>query len=128
MRYLIRYKEINESSNYEKLVTFCEDSLSYLLDRDFILNVNINQIETDIYINCISDDGFTNWANIKNDFIPFIELLDRKYIIKHIEFYIEKDFYKKGTTYPTFDKSQIIDDEIDDDLKIRLINIIIKNK
>lgn len=124
MRYLRRY---NEDVEYDELLIFCEEILSYLLDKDFVLEINRHQIETDISINCISDDGFTNYMNIKSDFIPFIELLDKKYSIKNIEFYIEKDFYKSGTTYPTFDKSQIIDDEIDDDLKIRLINIIIKN-
>ncbi len=125
MKYLKRY---NEDVEYDdELLIFCEESLSYLLDKDFVLEINRHQIETDISINCILDDGFTNYMNIKSDFIPFIELLDRKYSIKNIEFYIEKDFYKNGTTYPTFDKNQIIDDEINDDLKIRLINIIIKN-
>ena len=93
-------KKFNESLNKEDLQDFCENYLAYLLDegysieslmvsrdsRDGIMMMNDNLIifkkgdrPDDVPLN--SPEFLFSWDEIKDQFIPFIHMLSKRYTI-----------------------------------------------
>ncbi len=79
MRYLKTFESKTEEEDIRK---FCEDNLAYLIDSGFRIDIVWQDMNYyDIYL--IKDklnDSF-QWSDIKYDFIPFFEELNRKYEI-----------------------------------------------
>lgn len=113
MKYLKRYNE----SVVNDLEVFCEESLAYLLDNG-TLKLKVKEYKTRNAIFLQSKGFFTSegvsWLDIKEDFIPFIELLSSKYVMrnKNIDFYVVSDNNKEQLNYFHLD-------EINDDLDIK---------
>ncbi len=89
MRYI---KGFNESLNRVELKEFCDMYLSYLLDKPhFNLNIlssseeiSTIKINDNIDFDTFSGDKIFNWSDVSDDFIPFIEVLDKSYKIESI--------------------------------------------
>ncbi len=91
MKYLRKYQE---NSNTD-LKNFCNSHLSYLIDAGFDLGFNyrigaifIAKQNNGGLMNVDPGDGFTadlfktfKWVDIKDEFIPFLELLAKRYNI-----------------------------------------------
>lgn len=81
MRYLKTFESKTEEEDIRK---FCEDNLAYLIDSGFRIIVDIVWQDMNYYdIYLIKDklnDSF-QWSDIKYDFIPFFEELNKKYEI-----------------------------------------------
>jgi hypothetical protein len=113
MKYLKRYNE----SVVNDLEVFCEESLAYLLDNGTLkLKVKEYKTRNAIFLQSkgfLTSDG-VSWLDIKEDFIPFIELLSSKYVMrnKNIDFYVVSDNNKEQLNYFHLD-------EINDDLDIK---------
>jgi len=95
MRYLRKYNENftdMTDSNLMKLQNdfrdFANDCLAYLVDEGFIISVAVRNT----YDGCLleftlvknQDDINFTWNSIKDDFIPFLELVKEKFIVDHI--------------------------------------------
>ena len=132
MKYLKKFNE--DLVNREELKDFCEMYLAYLVDDDIKISIVQNNI---LYKNrgitrepiCINIHGFMSyennqsifktWGEIKDSFIPFIQMLDNNYNIaddKSIE------FPTAGTTL-SFTKDEIVNDVPDDDKQLHYIRI-----
>lgn len=93
MRYLKTFESKTEEEDIKK---FCEDNLAYLIDSGFRIIID-NTKKKDYYSSDIFDYNYSNyydiylikdklndsfqWSDIKYDFIPFFEELNRKYEI-----------------------------------------------
>lgn len=96
MKYLINYNSltnVNESSTEETLLSFSKENLAYLLDDDrFKLVIETSEVaEYSIIFSCnrgsssaghYGNDylrGYFTYEEIKDDFIPFLIILEEKY-------------------------------------------------
>ena len=135
MKYLIGFNE-----NLDEFEKFCRDNLAYLLDEGFgfekISRDGNHYISMCLYKKdprrtspaLVHTSGFY-WNDIKDDFIPFLELFNEKfssgkYSIKGINFFGKYDG-KFGDIYiekqiPTKDKS--FDDILNDTLNLDYID------
>jgi hypothetical protein len=136
MKHLRKY---NESINtIEDVELFVRNNLAYLLDDSYKLSFNekighpnfTKYIEISIghtYTRKIDDNlgdfRYFSWEDIKDDFIPFIEVLKDKYKIGNIIFYtMNIDPYKKNEPlhqqkYTSFLYKTV--DDINDSLSIK---------
>ena len=91
---MIHLKRFNEKIQWNKdrpeLLKFCEEHLAYLLDEGFDIYVRLHKMENSAYKNGIRDEGYISicykkhpltfkWNRIKDEFIPFLEMLIIKY-------------------------------------------------
>jgi hypothetical protein len=79
MKHLRRYNESLTEDEVDELTEFCETSLAYLLDDGYEVFV---QREWNVGFHVIfkledSEDFY--WNDIKDYFIPFLQLLSRRY-------------------------------------------------
>lgn len=119
MRYLKTFESKIEEDSIRK---FCEDNLAYLIDAGFEIDVTENKDnkgeptnEYEIFIekSSASDKGF-KWADLKYDFIPFLELLSMKYeIINGGNKVKDLKFVQKGYDSYYFTKEMILNDELE---------------
>ena len=94
---MIHLKRFNEKIQWNKdrpeLLKFCEEHLAYLLDEGFDIYVRLHKMENSAYKNGIRDEGYISicynkhpntfkWNRIKDEFIPFLEMLIIKYNLK----------------------------------------------
>lgn len=82
MKYL---KSFNEKKNYQEIFSdvkeLCEESLVYLLD-DPSYNLEFFSIQNTLSIVFLKKEKTSfSWDDIKEDYIPFIEILSSKYNI-----------------------------------------------
>jgi len=127
MRYLKTFESKVEEDSIRK---FCEDNLAYLIDAGFEIDVTENKDnkgeltnEYEIFIekSSTSDKGF-KWADLKYDFIPFLELLSMKYEIingmcggrlESSDNIKDFKFVQKGYDSYYFTKEMILNDELE---------------
>lgn len=83
MKYL---KPFNESlkEETEELQEFCDMNLAYLVDEGFKTIIESDKYSKSIYFTKgykgrMYESEIFEWDQIKNSFIPFLTLLDRKY-------------------------------------------------
>lgn len=134
MKYLVGFNE--DLVNREELRDFCEMYLAYLVDDD----IKISIVQNNIHYKskgitrepiCINIHGFMSyennqaifktWGEIKDHFIPFIQMLDNNYNIaydKSVEFPL---IYKLVPI--TFTKDEIINDVPNDNIQLHYIRI-----
>jgi len=90
MKYLKKFKATD--SNFIKLknefTDFANDCLAYLVDQGFIISVEVRNTYDGYLIEftLVKNEGDINftWNSIKDDFIPFLELVKEKFIVDHI--------------------------------------------
>jgi hypothetical protein len=132
MKYLKRFNE--DLVNREELKDFCEMYLAYLVDDNIKISVVQNNI---LYKNkgitrepiCINIHGFMSyennqaifktWGEVKDQFIPFIQMLDNNYNIAYDK---SVEFPNVATTI-TFTKDEIINDVPNDNIQLHYIRI-----
>jgi hypothetical protein len=132
MKYLVKFNE--DLVNREELKDFCEMYLAYLVDDNIKISVVQNNI---LYKNkgitrepiCINIHGFMSyennqaifktWGEVKDQFIPFIQMLDNNYNIAYDK---SVEFPNVATTI-TFTKDEIINDVPNDNIQLHYIRI-----
>ena len=81
MKHLKRYNESLTPDGIDDLKDFCEMNLVYLMDEDFIVDIDSRFGTTgNVSFNLKRESGFT-WDEIKDHFIPFLQRLSNKYVI-----------------------------------------------
>ena len=132
MKYLVGFNE--DLVNREELKDFCEMYLAYLVDDD----IKISIVQNNIHYKskgitrepiCINIHGFMSyennqaifktWGEIKDHFIPFIQMLDNNYNIAYDK---SVEFPNADTTI-TFTKDEIINDVPNDNIQLHYIRI-----
>jgi hypothetical protein len=108
MRYLKRYNESVESRN--ELLEFCNDRLALLLDEGYYLRVDKGDDKCTIAIRkrivssaYMQDNKSFNFNDVKDEFIPFYEMLKDKYELV--------DIYRGESNYPCYVELMTGDDE-----------------
>ncbi len=95
-------------SKVDDVQEFCDNNLAYLTDEGFVIDVephgkNRGMIGINIKIpkehpGTNANGGMLggkpfNWSDIKYDVIPFVQLLNKKFRIESISYYIPFDRY-----------------------------------
>ena len=81
MKHLKRYNESLTPDGIDDLKEFCEMNLVYLMDEDFIVDIDSRFGTTgNVSFNLKRESGFT-WDEISDHFIPFLQRLSNRYII-----------------------------------------------
>ena len=81
MKHLKRYNESLTPDGIDDLKEFCEMNLVYLMDEDFIVDIDSRFGTTgNVSFDLKRESGFT-WDEIKDHFIPFLQRLSNRYII-----------------------------------------------
>ena len=81
MKHLKRYNESLTPDGIDDLKEFCEMNLVYLMDEDFIVDIDSRFGTTgNVSFDLKRESGFT-WDEIKDHFIPFLQRLSNKYVI-----------------------------------------------
>ena len=86
MRYLKRY---NESVSKEDLQDFCESSLAYLMYEGFTIKIfssddpytSLHKGQFNIWLQKDNAKSFFKWDEVKDYYIPFLQLLSNRYDI-----------------------------------------------
>ena len=81
MKHLKRFNESLTPDEVDDLKDFCEVNLAYLLDEEFIVDIDSRFGTTgNVSFNLKRELGFT-WNEISDHFIPFLQRLSNKYVI-----------------------------------------------
>lgn len=93
MRYLRKYNENftdMTDPNLMKLQNdfrdFANDYLAYLVDEGFIISVAVRNTYDGCLLefSLVKKEGDWSWDSVKDDFIPFLEMVKEKFIVDHI--------------------------------------------
>jgi hypothetical protein len=92
MKHLKMFKESLNDGERDELKDFCETNLAYLMDEGFEISCDDNQY-INLYLpgkspyganpNAIRIKDPFDWNDIKDHFIPFLQLLSRRYELKN---------------------------------------------
>jgi hypothetical protein len=148
MRYLKTFENLeNFSSGVSEIETFIKNNLAYILDEGFTFKVNFkrygDRMNYIVKIYKIEEKGnnrrqlFFRWENIKDDFIPFLELLNENYTLDSyspednslvidsgdtLVFTPSREWIGKKRWYNI---EELINDSIDDNDKFQFISFVI---
>ena len=93
MRYLRRFNE----SITDDLQSFCNDNLAYIIDEGFRVKVDRyedNQVKIEIHKFYFPNWTKFTWDDVKDDVIPFLDILRDKYsFFEDIKFVSEDQYY-----------------------------------
>ena len=109
-------KRFNENIDTQELKEFVEDCLVYLLDEGFIIDVEPAFKEPGSYDVVLSIKGVgPNWDKLSDHYIPFLQLLSKKYHLSDANKFIEDKQVKvgsnySGTTYYSYD--EVLNDKV----------------
>ena len=86
MRHL---RKFNEDLSEEDIRDFCESSLAYLMDEDFTIKIlnserpfsSLVKGEFNIWLQKDNVKSFFKWDDVKDYYIPFLQLLSNRYDI-----------------------------------------------
>lgn len=89
MKHLKRFNERLQPDEVDELKDFCETSLAYLVDEGFDISCDLDKYlqlslpgkSPFLFRYGSAKDPF-NWNDIKDHFIPFLQLLSRRYELK----------------------------------------------
>ena len=129
-------KRFNESVTTEDLKDFCESSLAYLLDEGFTIKVigsylsnnfgirsRLPRGEINIWLQKDNGTEFFKWDDVKDYYIPFLQLLSNRYVIdnftdtsdSNVRFrYRKKGDYSFGNVNTDISYDRVINDNIFD--------------
>lgn len=117
-------------SGFEGLEDFCKDNLAYIIDEGFKINVDMPSHKDEmtlmdprvkITIHKFNFPNFTkfNWNYVKDDVIPFLELLNKKYHFSDdIKFVIE--YWSEGSGLWNANFNYSYDSVITDNIPINI--------
>lgn len=149
MRYLKTFENLNYfTSGVNEIETFIKNNLAYILDEGFIYKVDFKKYggrfnyQVRIYKIEQKDNNrrqlFFRWENIKDDFIPFLELLNENYTLDSYSPEDNSLVIDSGDTLvftPSrewignrkrwYNIEELINDSIDDDDKFQFISFVI---
>ena len=80
MKHIRKYNE-SERVTYLSLKSYFEDNLPYLVDDNFDFEVFDEDDEYYVKISKDNGDVTFDWQDIKYDFVPFLELFQKKYSV-----------------------------------------------
>lgn len=149
MRYLKTFENLNYfSSGVNEIETFIKNNLAYILDEGFIYKVDFRKYggrfnyQVRIYKIEQKDNNrkqvIFDWKNVKDDLIPFLELLNEKYTLDSyspedkslvidsgdtLVFTPSKEWI--GNRKRWYNIEELIDDSIDDNDKFQFISFVI---
>lgn len=149
MRYLKTFENLNYfSSGVNEIETFIKNNLAYILDEGFIYKVDFRKYggrfnyQVRIYKIEQKDNNrkqvIFDWKNVKDDLIPFLELLNEKYTLDSyspedkslvidsgdtLVFTPDKQWI--GNKKRWYNIEELIDDSIDDNDKFQFISFVI---
>ena len=93
MRYLRKFNE----SITDDLQSFCNDNLAYIIDEGFRVKVDRyedNQVKIEIHKFYFPNWTKFTWDDVKDDVIPFLDILRDKYsFFEDIKFVSEDQYY-----------------------------------
>lgn len=125
MRYLRGFNEGAEwdELDLQELKDFCEMYLAYLIDKGFGIRVKHGSSKTRVCIEFYKDDYFYpapfDWDDIKENYIPFYQMLSKSYNISmnHLGLSVKFDYRKPArqiweTEAKWFTNEDIINDEV----------------
>jgi hypothetical protein len=128
MRYLKLFNESNDTFE-DELQEFCDNNLAYLIDMGFKVMVtnyyghdSHRCYQVKLYRAVKGSYVYYNWDDINDDFIPFLTILNEKYIITEIKM----DYmFNSKKAFRKFKLNTILKDKVSVD-KIDFIFIQIK--
>lgn len=146
MKHLVYFNESKESKQSKILNDFCLDYLAYLLDYGFKINIvtrNHNPSDPSSFNSTLSDSEYRisiknsyasfgtrnkkfTWESVKDEIVPFIEILNEKYKVNNIKFVTPKELDKYINN--TLEYEDIIDDEFSFSKEIVKIEIVVEEK
>ena len=141
MRYLKTFENLEKfSSGVSEIETFIKNNLAYILDEGFTFKVNFKRyggkLNYPVKIGKIEDRNLVifNWNDVKDDVIPFLELLNDTYTLDSYSpedkslvvsiGNVDDDFKKRIKRYYSIE--ELIDDVIGD-VKFQFISFTIKD-
>lgn len=149
MRYLKTFENLNYfSSGVNEIETFIKNNLAYILDEGFIYKVDFRKYggrfnyQVRIYKIEQKDNNrkqvIFDWKNVKDDLIPFLELLNEKYTLDSYSPEDKSLVIDSGDTLVFtpgkqwignkkrwYNIEELINDSIDDDDKFQFISFVI---
>lgn len=144
MKHLFYFNESKEPEQSKILNNFCLNYLAYLLDDGFKINVvtrHYNPSDPSSYNSTLSDSEYRisiknsyasfgtrnkkfTWDSVKDEVVPFLEILNEKYKINNIKFVTPKELDKYINN--TLEYDDIIDDEFTFSKEIVKIEIVVE--
>jgi hypothetical protein len=141
MKYL---KLFNESIDKENLTDLCDMCLAYLMDDGYeyeiqewnwldykVIKFDNKLIENKSYYWPNRYENMFKWSDIKNHFIPFLEMLSRQYRIKDVKMDIITEWEEGAVVERIFMEtylSTLTEDRLDDNIEIKNISISVSEK
>ena len=146
MRYLKTFENLEKfSSGVSEIETFIKNNLAYILDEGFTFKVNFKRyggrFNYPVKIGKIEEKGnnrnlvIFNWNDVKDDVIPFLELLNDTYTLDSYSpedkslvvsiGNVDDDFKKRIKRYYSIE--ELIDDDVIGDVKFQFISFTIKD-
>ena len=111
MKHLKRYNEDLQPHQVDELKEFCENCLAYLLDEGFSLSYeNIyggigTALRISLYIPTPgSKQTLFKWDDVKEYYIPFLQLLSRRYELSNNRFHGLVGFQSTKDEYVSLDR------------------------
>jgi len=114
MKHLKRFNESLQSDEVDELKDFCETSLAYLLDDGYQVSVSMRdkvkypeKQHTIVSLGLKGNMGYRlfDWNDVKDYFIPFLQMLVRRYELLPVYFNTEDGF-------KYFSLEQVINDDV----------------
>lgn len=144
MKYL---RKFNESIDNDQLTDLCDMCLAYLMDDGYEYNIkgfswlhtrviyfDNKQIENKSKYWPYRNENIFKWDDIKDHFIPFLEMLSKDYKIREVSMDVLRE-YEKGTNVEqktfmerTGSVNTLIKDRLDDNTEIKVISVVIDEK
>lgn len=129
MKHLRGFSIFENYNEIKEIELFINNNLAYVLD-DYEVDVK-DKVEEyghdgrykEYFINISIKKSEFKWDQIKDDFIPFLELLNNNYKIKHIVFYEKKFFI--GWAYSFSNVEDILNDDVSIKNSLREIIVVI---
>jgi len=146
MRYLKTFENLNYfTSGVNEIETFIKNNIAYILDEGFTYKVNFqkynDRFNYPVRIHKVEQKDNTrkqlifDWVNIKDDLIPFLELLNDTYTLESYSLEDKSLVIDTGeikTNWPTFGTKKrwysiedLINDTIGDHIKFQFISFVI---
>ena len=116
MKHLRKFNEGLNDNEVDELKDFCETSLAYLLDEGYQVDINEYKAPRDEWNDgfvvdlILPNDNFL-WNDVKDYYIPFLQLLSRRYKLGHYGYDDVDEVYFKGPVEFTT-VEQVINDEL----------------
>ena len=143
----MKYLKLFEAFNKESLTDLCDMCFAYLMDDGYEyevqefswLDFKIIKFDNKIIDNKSAywpyrNENFFKWSDVKDQVIPFLEMLSRQYRIKEVNMDVIRD-YEKGTNVEqiTFIErtgaiNTLIKDRLDDNTEIKNIEFFVAEK